>query len=214
VQSVTDVELGRMPLTAVRRYRAVFFPGHSEYYEPATYDLLRRYRDGGGHLVFLQANPVYRQVRLDRSRNAVVMTDLDAREGRSDFALAGVGYDGCCFPHGRWAPYVAARGDAFGRVAWLFAGTGIGPGSRFGIAGGEVDRVDPGLTPRHHVVAAEAVIAGKHGVVNSDVVWAYAGRGTVFASGNYRFLRMPGKTPSGLGISRVLLDNIWHKTVG
>jgi hypothetical protein len=207
-QQVTDIELGRLPLSTLRKYAAIIFPGHSEYYEPATYDLLKRYRDGGGNLVFLQANPFYRQVRLDRERNAVVMTDYDAREGRSDFALAGVGYDGCCFPRDRTAPYVAAIGRDYERVRWLFRDTGIGPGQAFGIAASESDRVDPGLGPRDHVVAAQAIINGKHGVIHAAMVWSHAGRGQVFATGNYTFLRM------GRGITYRLLDNVWRKLVG
>ena len=140
VQNVTDVELGRLPLSTLRRYSAIVFPGHSEYYEPHTWDLLRAYRDGGGHLAFLQANPFYRQVKLVADRNAMVMTDFDAREGRSDFALAGVGYDGCCFPRSHAARYVAASGSAYARVRWLFHGTGVGPGQAFGYAGSESDR--------------------------------------------------------------------------
>jgi hypothetical protein len=207
VQSVTDVELGRVPLSVLRRYAAVIYPGHSEYYEPSTWDLLRRYRDGGGHLVFLQANPFYRQVRLVRGRNAMAMMDLDAREGRSDFGLAGVGYDGCCFPRSRATRYVAARGRAFERVRWLFRGTGIGPGQSFGYAGSESDRIDPELTPHDHVVAAEATIAGNHGVVNAALVWSRAGRGEVFATGNYSFLRMRRS------LTWTLLDNVWRKLV-
>ena len=208
VQSVTDVELGRLPLATLRRYSAIVFPGHTEYYEPATYDLLKRYRDGGGNLVFLQANPFYRQVRLDRERNAMVLTDYDAREGRSDFALAGVGYDGCCFPKSRAAPYTAATGRDYERVRWLFRGTGIGPGQRFGVAASESDRIDPELTPRDHVVAGRAVIEGKHGAINATMVWSHAGRGSVFATGNYTFLRM------GRGLTYKLLDNVWRKLVG
>jgi hypothetical protein len=207
-QHVTDVELGRLPLSTLARYSAIVFPGHSEYYEPATYDLLKRYRDGGGNLVFLQANPFYRQVRLDRERNAVAMTDYDAREWRSDFALAGVGYDGCCFPRDRAEPYVAASGRDYERVRWLFRGTGIGPGQAFGVAASESDRVDPGLTPRDHVVAAQAIIRGKRGVINAAMVWSHAGRGQVFATGNYTFLRM------GRGITYRLLDNVWRRLVG
>ncbi len=207
-QHVTDVELGRLPLETLKRYSAIVFPGHTEYYEPATYDLLRRYRDGGGNLVFLQANPFYRQVRLDRERNSVVMTDYDAREGRSDFALAGVGYDGCCFPQARAAPYAAATGRDYERVRWLFRGTGIGPGQRFGVAASESDRIDPELTPRDHVVAAQAVIEGKHGAIHAAMVWSHAGRGSVFATGNYTFLRM------GRGLTYKLLDNVWRKLVG
>ncbi|HLM37127.1 MAG TPA: N,N-dimethylformamidase beta subunit family domain-containing protein [Gaiellaceae bacterium] len=207
-QHVTDVELGRLPLETLKRYSAIVFPGHTEYYEPATYDLLRRYRDGRGNLVFLQANPFYRQVRLDAQRNAMVMTDYDAREGRSDFALAGVGYDGCCFPRARAAPYTAAKGRAYERVRWLFRNTGIGPGQRFGVAASESDRIDPELTPRDHVVAAQAVIEGKRGAINATMVWSHAGRGSVFATGNYTFLRM------GQGLTYKLLDNVWRKLVG
>ena len=207
VQSVTDVELGRLPLSVLRRYGAIVFPGHSEYYEPHTWDLLRSYRDAGGHLVFLQANPFYRQVKLVRDRNAMVMTDFDAREGRSDFALAGVGYDGCCFPPSHAARYRAATGAAYARVRWLFRGTGVGPGSSFGYAGSESDRIDPELTPHDHVVAAEAIIAGNHGAVNAALVWSRAGRGEVFATGNYDFLRMRRR------LTWTLLDNVWRKLV-
>jgi N,N-dimethylformamidase beta subunit-like protein len=207
-QQITDLELGRLPLQTLRRYSAVVFPGHSEYYEPHTWDLLKRYRDGGGDLVFLQANPFYRQVRVEPARNAVVMTDFDAREGRSDFALAGVGYDGCCFPKLRAAPYVSASGRDYERVRWLYRGTGIGPGQAFGIASSESDRVDPQLTPRDHVVAALAIIRGKRGAINAAMTWSRAGKGQVFATGNYTFLRM------GRGITYKLLDNVWAKLVG
>jgi hypothetical protein len=208
VESITDIELRDVPLATLRRYAAIVFPGHSEYYEPATYDLLKRYRDGGGNLVFLQANPFYRQVRLDRAHNAIVMTDLDAREGRSDFALAGVGYDGCCFPRSRAQPYLAAAGRDFQRARWLFRGTGIGPGESFGYAGSESDRIDPDLTPRDHVVAARAIVAGKRGVINAALVWTHAGRGETFATGNYDFLRMRRS------LTWTLLDNVWRKLVG
>ncbi len=207
-QQVTDVELGRLPLSTLRKYRAIYFPGHSEYYEPATYDLLKRYRDEGGNLVFLQANPFYRQVRVDPARNAVVMTDYDAREGRSDFALTGVGYDGCCFPKVRAEPYVAATGQDYDRVRWLFRGTGIGPGQSFGVANSESDRVDPGLSPRDHVIAGQAIMRGKYGVIHAAMTWSRAGRGQVFATGNYTFLRM------GRGLTYKLLDNVWAKLVG
>ncbi|HKG44496.1 MAG TPA: N,N-dimethylformamidase beta subunit family domain-containing protein [Gaiellaceae bacterium] len=207
-QHVTDVELGRLPLSTLERYRAIVFPGHTEYYEPATYDLLKRYRDGGGNLVFLQANPMYRSVRIDRTHNAVVLTNYDGRDGRSDFALAGVGYDGCCFPKSRSVPYVAAAGRDYERVRWLFRGTGIAPGQAFGMAASESDRTDPQLTPRDHIVAAQAIVRGKRGAIHAALVWSRAGRGQVFSTGNYTFLRM------GRGITYKLLDNVWRKLVG
>jgi hypothetical protein len=147
-------------------------------------------------------------VKLVQDRNAMVMTDFDARDrGYSDFALAGVGYDGCCFLKSHAARYVAATGAAYARVRWLFRGTGIGPGQAFGYAGSESDRIDPQLTPRDHVVAAEAVIPGNYGVVNAALVWSRAGRGQVFATGNYSFLRM------NRALTWTLLDNVWRKLV-
>ncbi len=213
-QSITDVELGSLAPAVLARYSAIVFPGHTEYYVPSTYDLVKAYRDHGGNLVFLQANPFYRSVRVEPRRNRVVMTDFDAREGpRTDFALAGVGYDGCCFPHSRWEQYVATQ-NGFAKVAWLFSGTGIGPGERFGRAGIEDDRTDPALTPPDHVVAAEAVIHGNQGVVHSEMVYTRVrGGGSVFASGNYNFLRMGQRAPGGETVARVMLGNLWSKLV-
>lgn len=207
-QHITDVELGRLPLSTLRRYSAIIFPGHTEYYEPKTYDLLMRYRNQGGNLIILQANPFYRTVRVEPHENAMVLTDYDAREGRSDFAIAGVGYDGCCFPHVRGRPYVAATGHDYDRVRWLFRGTGVGPGEPFGIAYSESDRIDPQLTPHDHVVAGLAIVAGKRGVITPSLVWSHAGRGSSFATGNYSFLRM------NKGLTYKLLDNVWRKLVG
>jgi hypothetical protein len=207
-QHITDVELGRLPLSTLRRYSAIIFPGHTEYYEPKTYDVLMRYRSQGGNLIILQANPFYRTVRVEPHENAMVLTDYDAREGRSDFAIAGVGYDGCCFPHVRGRPYVAATGHDYDRVRWLFRGTGVGPGEPFGIAYSESDRIDPQLTPHDHVVAGLAIVAGKRGVITPSLVWSHAGRGSSFATGNYSFLRM------NKGLTYKLLDNVWRKLVG
>jgi hypothetical protein len=103
---------------------------------------------------------------------------------------------------------VAATGRDFDRVRWLYRGTGIGPGHAFGVANSESDRIDPELTPHDHVVAAEAIMRGKRGVVNATMVWSRAGKGQVFATGNYTFLRM------GRGITFKLLDNVWAKLVG
>src|SRR5215210_7917910 len=79
VQVATDLELGRFSPAALRRYRAVFYVGHGEYYQPRTYDLLRRYRDAGGRIAFLSANSFYRQVAVPAGRYTIVLTNRLAR---------------------------------------------------------------------------------------------------------------------------------------
>ena len=49
---------------------------------------------------------------------------------------------------------------------------------------------------------------GKCGVIHAAMTWSRAGRGQVFATGNYTFLRM------GRGITYKLLDNVWAKARG
>ena len=76
------------------------------------------------------------------------------------------------------------------------------------MAASESDRFDAQLTPHDHVVAAQAIIRGKRGAINAAMVWSRAGRGQVFSTGNYTFLRM------GRGLTYKLLDNAWRKLVG
>ena len=45
-------------------------------------------------------------------------------------------------------------------------------------------------------------------MIHAAMTWSRAGRGQVFATGNYTFLRM------GRGITYKLLDNVWAKLVG
>ena len=137
------------------------------------------------------------------------MTDYDAREGALRLrARPGSATTAAASRSRAPQPYVAAIGRDYDRVRWLFRGTGIGPGQAFGVANSESDRVDPGLSPRDHVIAAQAIMRGKCGVIHAAMTWSHAGRGQVFATGNYTFLRM------GRGITYKLLDNVWAKLVG
>ena len=208
-QQITDVELGRLPLSTLAQVLA-------RSSSPATASTTSRRPTTCSSATATRAatssscrrTPSTGRCGSIPARNAVVMTDYDAREGRSDFELTGVGYDGCCFPKVRAEPYVAASGRDYDRVRWLFRGTGIGPGQAFGVANSESDRVDPGLSPRDHVIAGQAIMRGKFGVIHAAMTWSRAGRGQVFATGNYTFLRM------GRGITYKLLDNVWAKLVG
>jgi hypothetical protein len=155
-QHVTDVELGRMPASVLRKYAFVVFEGHTEYYEPSTYDTLLRYRNGGGRLYFLQGNSFYGAVRID----GWSVTRLSYRlrtPARSDFALAVTGFRVCCWPATIHPVYHLAPG-AVEALPWAFAGTGLKDGDALGVAAGEVDTVDPKLSPPGTLAVATAVV--------------------------------------------------------
>jgi hypothetical protein len=96
-QHVTDIELGRMPLAVLQRYSAIVFPGHTEYYERATYDRLISYRNHGGHLYFLQGNSFYGEVSVGRTQIVRLSYRFRTRT-RSDFRIAATGFRSCCWP--------------------------------------------------------------------------------------------------------------------
>ena len=45
-----------------RAYDLIVFPGHHEYVNAREYDIIERYRDLGGNLMFLSANNYYWRV--------------------------------------------------------------------------------------------------------------------------------------------------------
>jgi len=232
-QHVTDIELGRMPPAVLRRYATIVFPGHTEYYERATYDRLLAYRDSGGRLYFLQANSFYGEVAVGRSR----VTRLSYRyrlPTRSDFRLAANGYRSCCWPRSITPRYHLAPGIRE-RLPWLFKGTDMKAHDAFGVALTEVDAVDPRLSPPGTITIASAVVPrfANQGEVHAfgwlgtqpfahepgpihprrvDIAYAATGRGEVFSWGNNGFMeslylaRLPAAERGAL--SRIAL-NVW-----
>jgi N,N-dimethylformamidase beta subunit-like, C-terminal len=155
-QHVTDVELGQMPASVLRKYAFVVFEGHTEYYERSTYDKLLRYRDDGGRLYFLQGNSFYGEARIDGSS----VTRLSYRfrtAARSDFGLAVTGFRVCCWPDTIRPVYRLAPG-AVEAIPWAFTGTELKDGDSLGIAAGEVDTVDPKLSPPGTLTVATATV--------------------------------------------------------
>lgn len=134
-----------------RLYDLVVLPGHSEYVTEHAYDVLERYRDLGGRLVFLSANNVFWKVTKagNEMRRHPQWRDL----GRPEARLCGVQYrandDGR-----RQAPFTVVDAAA---APWLFAGTGLVDGSTFGDEVGgfgiEIDMATPASPPGTRVVA-------------------------------------------------------------
>lgn len=134
-----------------RDYDLVVFPGHSEYIATQAYDVVERYRDLGGRLVFLSANNVFWKVekRGQEMRRVAQWRALSRPESR----LCGVQYrandDGR-----RQAPFVVSDRDA---APWLFEGTGLENGDLLGEEVGgfgiEIDMTTPTSPPDTKVLA-------------------------------------------------------------
>ena len=208
-QFVTDVELGTIPPEVLARYRAVVFPGHEEYYLPETYDLLRGFLAGGGRVAFLSANSYFSPVRVLPARNRMQLLQRGLRTPeRSDRALVGVGFSGCCLDEPSYQPYVVEP-TAAADAPWLLQGTGLAAGDRFGLIGGEFDATGPFTPPETRVLARASMSQRGVGVRAELALTPTAGGGEVFATGNMGFLLNVEADPR---VAR-LLDNVWTHLV-
>jgi N,N-dimethylformamidase beta subunit-like, C-terminal len=237
-QSVTDVELGQIPASVLRKYAFVVFEGHSEYYERSTYEKLLRYRNDGGRLYFLQGNSFYGEARIDGWSITRVSYRFRSPE-RSDFGLAVTGFRVCCWPGTIRPVYRLAQG-AVETLPWAFAGTSLKDGDPLGVAAGEVDTVDPKLSPPGTLALATAVVPAftptsptretPEAYIGTTpfpfepawkrprriaIAYAATGNGEVFSWGNTGFLRTVVTGYGGLSVAqRAALDrvalNVWE----
>jgi hypothetical protein len=116
-----------------RAYDLVVFPGHAEYVTSLGLEIVERYRELGGNLLFLSANNFFCRVRRDGPR--LVREQLWRDLGRPESALVGVQYVASDYGQ-RQGPFVVRGADA---APWVFEGTGLANGSSFGRYGIELD---------------------------------------------------------------------------
>jgi hypothetical protein len=181
-----------------RVYDLIVFPGHQEYVLRREYDLIARYRDFGGNLVFLSANTFFREVK--REGHWLVRLQRWRDIGRPESALVGgqiVGWYRNRYPN-RPLLIVGAH-----KEPWLFAGTGLRDGSRFGNYGIEVDartRASPSGT---ELLATVPNIFGPG--KSAEMTYYRTRRGAkVFAAGVMNF----GGT-AAFPIPGRMIDNLW-----
>jgi hypothetical protein len=183
-----------------RHYDLIVFPGHEEYVTAHEYDVTERYRNLGGNLAFLSANNFfYRVVRhADLIERSGRWRDL----GRPEAALAGAQY--VDWNHGRYPnkPFVVT---GIATAPWLFGGTGLRAGDRFGVYGIEVDARASGSPAGTQVLAR---IPGIFGAGQSAEMTYYGtARGArVFSAGVMNF----GGSALWPVIS-TMLQNLWQK---
>ncbi|MGH3104811.1 MAG: N,N-dimethylformamidase beta subunit family domain-containing protein, partial [Gaiellaceae bacterium] len=180
-------------------YDLIVFPGHEEYVTARGYDVVRRYRDLGGNLLFLSANNFFWRVRRDGRR--LVKERLWRDLGQPESALVGTQYVGSDQGQ-RQGPYVVTDADAAG---WVFDGTGLAPGGAFGRYGIEIDASTPASPPGTQVVARIPDLMGA-GRSAEMTYYETAAGARVFAAGALNFAASIDTPP----VTR-LVENVWAR---
>ena len=163
-----------------KAYDLVVFAGHEEYVTSHVYDVVGRFRDLGGNLMFLSANNFFWKVQ--KSSNTLLKIGRWRDAGRPEAALIGVEYR-ANDEGGQRAPWVVT-GAA--QEPWLFAGTGLTNGSTFGSGGIEIDAESPSSPPGTNVVAEIPNLYG-HGISAQMTYYQTPAGAKVFAAGAFGF---------------------------
>ncbi len=183
-------------------YDLVVFPGHSEYMTGHAYDVIERFRDLGGRLVFLSANNFFWRVEKDGS--VMRRVRLWRNDGRPEARLCGVQYrandDGT-----RQGAFTVVAAEA---APWLFEKTGLATGSTFGeMVGGygiEIDTTTADSPPGTTVLAHIPDLFGP-GLSGEMTYYETTVGARVFSAGVLDF----GGSATFWPINR-MLDNLWR----
>lgn len=199
---LTDDDLQRLrsPARLASLYDLLVFAGHEEYVTPHAYDLVERYRNRGGNLMFLSSNNFFWRVdrRGDRIFRVAHWRDL----GRPEAALIGVQYVDWFQNRYPNAPYRVVGARA---APWLFEGTRLRNGSRFGSFGIEIDARSPASPPGTRVLARIPNLFGPGRSAEMTYYETPAGA-KVFAAGAMNF----GGAALVPPLPR-LLENLWAR---
>ena len=199
---------------------ALISPGHDEYWTPAERAHVTAARDAGVNLAFLGANAMFRRIRLDATalgperlvicyktsyprdpmfgvQDALVTSDWrEPPRPDPESSLIGTLYEG--YP--AVASYVVAAPDS-----WVFAGTGVAAGARFGnLVGVKYDRVNPAYpVPRPIQVLSHSPLMCQGAASFGDsAYYTHAGGAGVFNTGTMRWVEaIFGDRPHGISAS-------------
>jgi hypothetical protein len=184
-------------------YDLVIFEGHEEYVATHEYDVVQRFRDLGGNLMFLSANNFF--WRVDRQGSVVRRAGEWRDAGRPEAALIGIQYrandDGQ-----KQGAFIVQNTAA---VPWLWDGTGLDDGSLLGqFVGGygiEIDGTSASSPPGTIVLAQIPDLFGP-GVTAQMSYYETPGGAKVFAAGALDF----GGSSTSWPVKR-MLDNLWAR---
>jgi hypothetical protein len=193
-----DLERFRTGDQLAKAYDLVVFPGHAEYVTRHVYDVIQRYRDLGGNLMFLAANNFFWRVRREGER--LVKVKQWRQLGRPEAGLVGAQYIGSNYGKHQ-AGFVVTGADA---APWLFAGTGLVNGSSFGSYGIEVDARGTASPPGTIVLARIPDIFPRTGRSAEMTYYETPAGAKVFDAGAINFAASVGNP-----VVSQLLDNLW-----
>ncbi len=191
----------RVRRTLRRAYDLLIFPGHYEYVTRGEYDAVTRFRNLGGNLMFLSANNFFWRVDVRGKRLYRIRQWRDL--GRPEAALIGVQYIGN--DSGRRGPYLTTNVEA---TPWLWAGMGVGNGSRVGTFGIEIDKT-ASSSPRGTRVVAHIPNLYGPGMTAQMTYYRTSAGAKVFAAGAFT---LAGSATRPYG--ERLLDNLWRHMAG
>jgi hypothetical protein len=159
------------------------------------YDVVERYRDRGGNLMFLSANNFFWKVRRDGS--LLTKVALWRKIGRPEASLVGGQYVASDYG-GRQGAYVV-NGSS-----WAFTGTGLADGDRFGRYGFEIDARSPASPPGTQVLASIPNLMGSR---SAEMTYYETPAGAkVFAAGALNFTASIGDP-----VVARLVENVWTR---
>ena len=181
------------------RYDLVVFPGHEEYVTAHAYVATERYRDLGGNLIFLSADNFFR--RVDRRRGKLLQRSAWRDLGRPEAALIGVQYLNSDHCERQDSYLVTGEHD----VPWLFSGTGLHDGDRFGRYGCEID-ARAAESPRDTITLATIPNLFAPGRSAQMSYYETPAGAKVFASGVLNFVASIDSPPASQ-----LLENLWAR---
>jgi hypothetical protein len=199
VLAQSDLEAVRSPRVLASAYDLIVFPGHHEYVTRREYDVVERFRDLGGNLLFLSANNFF--WRVEKRGDVITKTRLWRDLGRPEASLIGVQYRA----NGKAPrqPWIVRRDSA---GSWIFAGTGLRTGSAFARGGVEVDQT-VASSPEGVRVLAEIPNVFGPGFTAQMTYYETLRGAKVFAAGAFYFTRLIHVDPV---VSRIVA-NLWNR---
>jgi hypothetical protein len=187
--------------TLARAYDLIVFEGHEEYVTSHEYDVVQRFRDLGGNLIFLSANNFFWHV--DKHGQVIEKIGEWRQAGRPEAALIGDEY--VANDNGQHRGQYTVENA--GAVPWLWQGTGLGDGSTFGNEVGgfgiEIDGVAPQSPPGTTVLAQIPDLLGP-GKTAQMTYYALPNGAKVFAAGALNFCGSVTLWPM-----KQIMNNLW-----